>query len=204
MAIASPGNAMALFRRLWWLVGLTLTTLLLIIATASAQSPLGEDLSAPPPLVSLQRSVDIETAPDATAFSLWTGGPNLRHEVWFRVLGGDALWQQRLQVYKEQAPPRPINELPPPSEQVLERIGNQSSDWVYLGFESEFFTYYFDGDHWSPPTGDWEEAYGVRARKRIYDNGDLYEILFEDQYRLDDYNDLEIEVVLVRGQRFPH
>ncbi len=195
---------MALPRRLWWLVCLTVATLLLLVATASAQNPLGEDLSAPPPLVSLQRSDEVETAPDATAFSLWTSGPNLRHEVWFRVLGGDAQWQQRLQVYKEQAPPRPINELPPSSEQVSQILGNQSSDWVYLGFESEFFTYYFDGDHWSPQAGTWGEAYGVRAHKRVYGNGDLYEIRFEDQYRLDDYNDLEIEVVLVRGQRFPH
>ncbi|MGD1908620.1 MAG: hypothetical protein ACFB0C_21905 [Leptolyngbyaceae cyanobacterium] len=190
--------------RPWWTLCLTLAALLLTIIPVAAQSPLGVDLSVPPTLERLQRSYEVETAPDATAFSLWTGGTNLRHEVWFRVIGGDALWQQRLQVYKEQALPRPINELPPPSEQVSQIIGNQVSDWVYLGFESEFFTYYFDGDHWSTQTGAWEEAYGVRVHKRIYENGDLYEILFEDQYRLDDYNDLEIEVVLARGQRFPH
>lgn len=195
---------MALRLRPGWALCLAIVVLCLVVIPATAQSPLGEDLSYPPPLVNLLRNYEVETAPDATAFSLWTGGTNLRHEVWFRVIGGDALWQQRLQVYKEQAPPRPINELPPPSQQVAQVIGNQPGDWVYLGFESEFFTYYFDGDHWSSQLGAWEEAYGVRVHKRIYDNGDHYAILFEDQYRLDDYNDLEVEVVLVRGQRFPH
>lgn len=156
----------------------------------------------PPLLINASQSVDV-TRPNATAYSLWTGGTNLRHEVWFRVLGGDALYQQRLRVYKEQAPPRPINELPPESNQVLERLGNSPSPWYRLGFESEFFTYYFDGDYQYANIAPWDDSFGVRVIKTVYENGDLYDIRFEDQNQLDDYNDLEIEVVMIRGQRIP-
>ena len=74
--------------------------------------------SSPPPLQQVIHSFDIEQ-PEATAYSLWNAGQEQRHEVWFRILGGEADFQQRLRVYKEQAPPRSPDMLPPDRKSVV-------------------------------------------------------------------------------------
>lgn len=153
--------------------------------------------ATPPPLTQIIHSFDVEQ-PEATAYALWNSGETQRHEVWFRVLGGEADYQQRLRVYKEQAPPRSPDMLPPASELVYETANNGTTPWFYLGAEGDFFTYYFDGDNRPIGNLDWDNAEAVRVRKTIYTNGDLYEISFEDLNQLDDYDDLEIEVVLLR------
>lgn len=180
---------------------LAVVSLCLSVTVAQAQST-EPGQSSPPPFLDRTRSTDI-TEPGATAYSVWNGGRNQRHHVWFRVLGGDAKYQQRLRVYKEYADPRPPNELPPEENIVQEIASNQPTGWYDLGFESEFVTYYFDGDHRDTSREPWDDAYAVRVKSATYQNGDLYDIRFEDQETLDDYNDLEIEVALVRGQRFP-
>lgn len=187
----------------WW-AGLMVIALIFTVGTAQAQIPVQpEGGEAPPALVNRLRDFDVETAPTATGFALWPAGPNLRHEVWYRIVGGDALFEQRLRVYKEQAPPRPIDELPPPTFQVDEIYSNRGTGWRYLGFEGDFFTYYFEGDHRRLGSADWGDAFAARARKVVYENGDRYEIFFEDQQSLDDYNDLMVEVVMLRRHRFP-
>ena len=190
--------------RRWWLMGLMAIALVLTLGTAHAQVPVqpaGGD--APPLLVNRLWAFEIETEPTATGFALWPAGPNLRHEVWYRITGGDALFEQRLRVYKEEAPPRPIDELPPPDFQVDEIYTNRGTSWRYLGFESDFFTYYFESDHRRPGRTDWGDAFATQAQKIVYENGDRYEILFEDQESLDDYNDLMVEVLIIRRHRFP-
>lgn len=169
----------------------------LMTAVVQPRSLQAQNAGTPPVLRQVVHSFDIEQ-PEATAYALWNAGENQQHEVWFRILGGDADYQQRLRVYKEQAPPRLPDKLPPTSEIVFEMESNTISNWVYLGTESEFFTYYFDGDNRPDGTVGWDHSKAVRVRKTIYNNGDLYEISFEDLNTLDDYNDLEIEVVLVR------
>lgn len=158
-----------------------------------------QEITGPPALLGRIDSFDIER-PTATAFSIWNASRDERHQVWFRVMGGDALFQQRLRVYKEQALPRSPETLPPQSRLLYEIEGNQASDWFFLGTENEFHTYYFDGDN--RPFGDpiWDNAKAVRAKATAYQNGDLYEISFEDLNTLDDYNDLEIEVILFHSQ----
>ena len=153
--------------------------------------------SMPPPLQQVIHSFDIEQ-PEATAYAIWNSGQPQRHEVWFRILGGEADFQQRLQVYKEAAPPRSPDMVPPASERVYEMASNNGTEWIFLGTESSFFTYYFDGDNRPNGNMDWDHAQAVRVRKTAYSNGDLYEISFEDLNLLDDYDDLEIEVVLIR------
>ncbi|NER82622.1 MAG: hypothetical protein F6K42_24295 [Leptolyngbya sp. SIO1D8] len=175
----------------------------LLVATFVQPRSLHAQISERPPLLMDRLSYfDIER-PTATAFAIWNAAENQRHEVWFRILGGDALFQQRLRVYKEQAPPRTPNELPPESELVYEVESNGHSDWFFLGFESEFHTYYFDGDN-RPNSGvSWDNSKAVRAKRTVYSNGDLYDVSFEDLNTLDDYNDLEIEVVLIHSHRIP-
>ncbi|MEM9502725.1 MAG: hypothetical protein AAGA01_02070 [Cyanobacteria bacterium P01_E01_bin.43] len=153
--------------------------------------------SGPPRLQQVIHSFDIER-PEATAYALWNAGQEQRHEVWFRILGGEADFQQRLRVYKEQAPPRSPDMLPPESNIVYEVANSNSSDWFFLGTEGSFFTYYFDGDNRPNGNVGWDHSEAVRVRKTIYSNGDLYEISFEDLNLLDDYDDLEIEVILIR------
>ncbi|MBE7383907.1 MAG: hypothetical protein F6J95_021130 [Leptolyngbya sp. SIO1E4] len=177
-------------------------SMLLVVNLAQPRPLYAQVGDRPPSLADRITSFDIER-PTATAFSIWNSAQNQRHEVWFRVLGGDALFQQRLRVYKEQAQPRPSDELPPSSELIHEFESNGPSGWYFLGFESDFHTYYFDGDNRPNSNVRWDNAKAVRAQKTAYNNGDLYEISFEDLNTLDDYNDLEVEVVLIHGQRFP-
>jgi hypothetical protein len=168
----------------------------LAIATASyAQSPLGTT-TQPPPLVNRIRQYEPVYRPGATAYMLWTSGGQ-PHQVWFRVLGGDALYEQRLDVYKENAGPRFDNILPPISTLVHSLLGNRPTGWYNLGSEIGTFSYYIDGDHRKAPNAPWEDNEGVRMRQTSYENGELFDISFEDIVDLDDYNDLEVEVVII-------
>lgn len=153
--------------------------------------------NAPPPLTQFVDIVDVQR-PEATAYAIWNSGETQRHEVWFRVLSGEADFQQRLRVFKEQAAPRSPDTLPPLSTLVYEVENNNPSQWYFLGTESGFFTYYFDGDSRLEGTFDWDNAEAVRVQKTIYLNGDSYIISFEDINALDDYDDLQVEVVLIR------
>lgn len=175
--------------------------LFLAAAVVTAVMPLrslqAQTTSSPPPLQQLIHSFDI-SQPEATAYALWNAGQSERHEVWFRVLSGEADFQQRLRVYKEQAPPRSPDTLPPLSTLVYEVENNDPSPWYFLGTESGFFTYYFEGDNRLIGASDFENAHAVRVQKSIYRNGDRYQISFEDIPELDDYDDLEIEVILIR------
>lgn len=178
------------------ILGVIMTALL--ISMGQPRSLQAQTNNSPPSLVGRIDSVDI-AQPDATAFAIWDANENQRHEVWFRIIGGDALYQQRLRVYEEDALPRATNVLPPRSQLAHEIEGNRSSDWYFMGFKSGFHTYYFDGDNRPNSFFSWDNAKAVRAQKTIFSNGDLYEISFEDLNTLDDYNDLEIEVVLVHN-----
>lgn len=183
----------------WMIVGLCFVAALLVVVFVQPRSLHAQETSdRPPSLIDRREAFDIER-PSATAFSIWNASSDQRHEVWFRIRGGDALFQQRLRVYKEQDLPRPPDTLPPSSELIYEIEGNRASDWISLGFEDEFYTYYFDGDNRPFGRPGWDHSKAVRAQKEIYNNGDLYRVSFEDLNTLDDYNDLEVEVVLVHG-----
>jgi hypothetical protein len=181
----------------WKTIGPVLIATVSVMGVMQPRSLHAQTANTPPPLQERIHSFDI-AQPDATAYAIWNSGQPLRHEVWFRVLGGEADFQQRLEVYKEQAAPRSPTMLPPASEIVYDMDSNRGTDWIFLGTESSFFTYYFNGDNRHNGDDGWDNAQGVRVRKTVYRNGDLYEISFEDLTLLDDYDDLEIEVVLIR------
>ena len=188
------GDRSKLKKILLWLGAVILC--LGIVQARSSEAQMGP---TPPPLQQLVTSFDI-AEPEATAYAIWNAGQTQRHEVWFRIMGGEADYEQRLRVYKEQAAPRSPTMLPPAATVVYEMASNRTTEWVSLGTESAFFTYYFEGDNRLLGTVDWHNAEAVSVRKSVYNNGDRYEINFEDIDLLDDFDDLRVEVVLVRRQ----
>lgn len=152
-----------------------------------------------PPLRGLVQESRPIIMPEATAYSLFTQDANSSHQVWYRISGGDALFRQRLRVYQEQASPRPQNQLPPDTALRHELTSNTPTGWFVLPTIKGVATYYFDGDHRIDTQDPWESGRGVRLKHARFSNGDLYELGFEDQISLDDYNDLEIQVAVVRS-----
>ncbi|PSR12680.1 hypothetical protein C8255_26285 [filamentous cyanobacterium CCP3] len=151
-----------------------------------------------PPLGNLVREYDVVTMPTATAYSVYTTNTTTPHQVWYRIYGGEALFRQRMRVYQENAAPRPINQLPPESELRQEVTNNDPTRWYSFPPEAGVFTYYFDGDNRLTARSPWRDAFGVRVKRTRYANGNRYDIAFEDQNSLDDFNDLKLEVVIIQ------
>ena len=101
-------------------------------------------------------------------------------------------------MYQENAGPRPTNQVPPESELVQEIITNAPGNWIVLPAEVGLYTYYFDGDHRITPDSPWQNGKGIVVKRTKFNNGNLYELGFEDQVSLDDYNDLEIQVAFIQ------
>ena len=171
---------------------------MLLALPLGLRAPAQQAAGGSPPLGSLVREYEVVTMPSATAYSVYTTNTATPHQVWYRVSGGDALFRQRLRVYQENAGPRPINQLPPESERRQEITTNNPTRWFLLQREAGVFTYYFDGDNRLTANSPWRDAFGTRVRRTRYTNGNRYEIGFEDHESLDDYNDLELEVVIIQ------
>jgi hypothetical protein len=154
--------------------------------------------STSPPLGTLVREYEIVTMPTATAYSVYAANPTVPHQVWYRIVGGEALFRQRLRVYQENAGPRPIDQLPPESELQREQTSNAATRWVAFPPETGIFTYYFDGDNRTAANSPWRDAFGVKVKRTRYTNGNRFQVTFEDQETLNDYNDLELEVVMIQ------
>lgn len=151
-----------------------------------------------PPLRSLIQEFEPVRMPGASAYALFTTDATSAHQVWYRISGGDALLRQRLRVYRESAGPRPQNELPPDSTRQQELSSNAPTGWFRFPAETGVLTYYFDGDHRSRGGQAWEDAFGLQVRRTRFANGNLYDLGFEDQDSLDDFNDLELQVVILQ------
>ncbi len=151
-----------------------------------------------PPLGNVVREYEPVVMATATAYSVYITNTAAPHQMWYRISGGDALFRQRLRVYQENAGPRPINQLPPESELQQEITTNTPTGWFVFPSETGIFTYYFDGDNRLTPDSPWRDAFGVKVQRTRYSNGNLFQIAFEDQESLDDYNDLELEVVIIQ------
>lgn len=150
-----------------------------------------------PPLGTLLQEYEPVVMPEATAYALFTTDDRRPHQVWYRVVGGSALFQQRLRVYLENAAPRPPHQLPPEVNRWQELTPNTPTTWLALPAATGIFSYYFDGDHKSTPSASWQSGRGIRVKQVDFDNGSLYELGFEDQISLDDYNDLVVQVAVI-------
>ena len=179
------------------LVGLAAGLTVMAATTVHGQATGSVQATGAPLLVNKLRESQSIVRPEATAYMIWTTGTGNNHEVWYRIAGGDALFRQRLRVFKENAPPRAENTLPPASRMVHEISSNQATSWYVMGPEQGSFTYYIDGDH-RRNDGSWENDRGVTVKEITYSNGTLYQIGFEYRVILDDYNDLIIEVAVIR------
>lgn len=151
-----------------------------------------------PPLGRLVREYEVVTMPAATAYSVYTTNTTIPHQVWYRIYGGEALFRQRMRVYQENAGPRPINQLPPESQLRQDVINNDPTRWFSFAPETGVFTYYFDGDNRLTARSPWRDAFGVRVKRTRFASGNRYEVSFEDQDSLDDFNDLKLEVVIIQ------
>lgn len=174
-------------------IGVALLLALPLGLPAPAQTAAGS-----PPLSGPVREYEPVIMAGATAYSVYTTNTNVPHQVWYRISGGDALFRQRLRVYQENAGPRPQDQLPPESELSRELTTNAPTRWFIFPPETGVFTYYFDGDNRVTANSPWRNAFGVKVRRLRYGNGNLFQIGFEDQETLDDYNDLEIEVAIIQ------
>ncbi len=171
---------------------------LLIVVPLALHSQAQSSSTGSPPLRDLVQEYPSVVMPEATAYSVFTTDPATRHQVWYRISGGDALFRQRLRVFLENAAPRPQNQLPPTSALRQELISNTPTGWFVFPAATGIITYYFDGDHRTSPNGPWENAFGLKVTRTRFANGNLYELGFEDQASLDDYNDLEVQVVIIQ------
>jgi hypothetical protein len=184
--------------------GIVFGFLVALFAIALLVGPLGNSVPAQqsststPPLRNLVREYDSVTMPDATAYVVFTTSATEPHQVWYRVSGGDALFRQRLQVFQENAGPRPMNQLPPETELRQTILTNQPTGWFVFPTEEDIFSYYFDGDNRPTPASDWLNGRGIVVKRIRYENGNLFQLGFEDQVSLDDFNDLIVEVAIIQ------
>jgi hypothetical protein len=177
---------------------LALGVALLLVFPLGRRSPAQSTAGGAPSLGELVREYEPITMAGATAYSVYTTNTAVPHQVWYRISGGDALFRQRLRVYQENAGPRPTNQLPPESELRQEITTNAPTGWFVFPAEADVFTYYFDGDNRITPSSPWRDAFGVKVKRTRYGNGNRFQIGIEDQATLDDYNDLELEVVIIQ------
>ncbi len=182
---------------LYSLVVVVIAALLMIVPLAS-RAPAQVSSPNSPPLRNLIQEFEPVVMPGATAYSLFTTDMAAAHQVWYRISGGDALFRQRLRVYQENAGPRPQNQLPPDSARQQELLSNTPTGWFMFPAATGVFTYYFDGDHRSGGGQNWEDAFGLKVQRTRFANGNLFELGFEDQDNLDDFNDLELQVVILQ------
>jgi hypothetical protein len=177
---------------------ITLVAVVLVAGPLGSPAPAQRSTQVSPPLRSLVNEFSPVLMPEATAYSVFTTDANTPHQVWYRISGGDALFRQRLRVFTENAPPRPMNQLPPQSELQHEITTNAPTGWFNFPVQRGVVTYYFDGDNRVSPNSPWRDAFGLKVTRRRYGNGYAFHLGFEDQEILDDYNDLEIEVVIIQ------
>lgn len=185
-------------RQLWYSLLTVAVTALLLVVVWVPQTLAQRSSSTSPPLRGSAQTYEAITMPEASAYSVFTTDGAIPHQVWYRVSGGDALFRQRLRVYREQALPRPQNQLPPESARVQEVLTNTPTGWFVLPSATGPVTYYFDGDHRVRANAPWENALGLRVQRTRFSNGNLYDLGFEDQVGLDDFNDIEVQVAILQ------
>lgn len=127
----------------------------------------------------------------------------LAHQAYFRVKCGKARYFQRCLVYMRGANATVTDVLGAPPDWVL---GGDyvpyPSDWLKYPPQSDGRTYFFAGEHRSPAESVWRWDAAVGHRYEIYDNGTLATVQWDDTGGDRDFNDLIVEVAVVRRRFF--
>ncbi|HEX4438463.1 MAG TPA: hypothetical protein VH854_00240 [Thermoanaerobaculia bacterium] len=126
--------------------------------------------------------------------------PQLRQQVYFRVLCGKAAHFQRalvLMTFDANIPPQVLQNFPP--DFVLGGDFTPSpSEWFRYPMQTGTRFYWFFGQHRDPAAGGWQPDAFAGHTYDIYDNGTLSTVYYDDTGVDKDMNDLILEVAVVR------
>ena len=129
-------------------------------------------------------------------FPPFEDGVVVPHQLYARLVGGEALFHQRIYCWFSEpgeAPP-PFTGKPPLF--VLGGGPAAPSQWVKFPVRQGDTGYWFAGEHLRPGESSWRRDTGVRHRFDRYQNGTLSTVVWEDAADAD-FNDLVMEVAVV-------
>lgn len=127
----------------------------------------------------------------------------LPHQLYFRVKYGEAAHHQRVSVWMSPtgSPPPPFTGLPP--DYVLGgAFPPTPSDWQKFPVQSGAKDYWFAGEHKPAAASTWSRDSGVGHSYDRYANGTLSTVGWDDTGEDFDFNDLVLEVAVVRRHSF--
>ena len=124
------------------------------------------------------------------------------HQMYFRVMCGEAAFFQRCLVYMttDTSIPPPILQNFPPNFVLGGDYTPRPSDWNRFPTQSGERFYWFFGQHRNPATTAWQADALVGHSYDIYENGTLSIVRYDDTGGDRDFNDLVLEVAIV-GRR---
>lgn len=121
------------------------------------------------------------------------------HQVYFRIMCGEAAFYQRCHVYMSDM------WVPPgwPGDALLGGdMTPRPSDWEKFPVQARSRRYFFHGEHRNPAAQTWSRDAAVGHSYDIYENGTLSRVGWDDTGGDMDLNDLIVEVAVVRRRRF--
>lgn len=124
------------------------------------------------------------------------------HQVYFRVVCGEAGHYQRALVYlrTDLSVPGPVLAAFPPDDVLGGDFTPRPSDWHRFPTQSGERFYFFLGQHRDPATSDWRADALVGHSYDIYENGTLSTVRYDDLGDDRDFDDFVLEVAVV-GRR---
>ncbi len=126
--------------------------------------------------------------------------PQLRQQVYFRVVCGEAAFFQRALVLMttDASIPPPILQNFPPDFVLGGDFRPSPSEWFRYPMQTGIRLYWFFGQHRNPAGGEWQPDALVGHSYDIYQNGTLSTVGFDDTGGDRDMNDLTLEVAVVK------
>jgi hypothetical protein len=127
----------------------------------------------------------------------------LDHQAYFRVKCGRAAYYQRCLVYMRGASASSTDVLGAPPDWVLGGDHRPyPSDWLKYPPQADGRIYFFAGEHRNPSQAAWRWDEAVGHVYDVYDNGTLATIQWDDTGGDRDFDDLIVEVAVVRRPRY--
>lgn len=124
------------------------------------------------------------------------------HQIYFRVMCGEAAFFQRCLVYMttDASIPAPILQTFPPNFVLGGDYTPRPSEWFQFPTQSGQRIYWFFGQHRNPATSVWRADAGVGHSYDIYENGTLSIVRYDDTGGDQDFDDFVLEIAIV-GRR---